>query len=158
AVALLGCASQSPASVINPTSDSLAVSINPAAVITLVPRVGAETPTASEPTPTTFVTPAPTSTPFPTNLPRLPLRTDLPPMTLQDFPRPKDDNGLGIHFIASGYYDAKELDKQIARIQSLHLKWATVVYADENQLELAAQKFSQAGIMVVWRKTLRPYQ
>lgn len=152
---LLGCAAPVPSTLIH-SPNSLA-SLNPAAVLTLVPPLDAATPTPAL-TDSPTATPAPTSTPFPTNLPRLPLRTDLPPMTLQDFPRPKDDNGLGIHFIASGYYDAKELDKEIARIQALHLKWATVVYADENQLELAAQKFSQAGIMVVWRKTLRPYQ
>jgi len=79
-------------------------------------------------------------------------------MELQDFPRPKDDNGLGIHFLATGYYNEQDLDKQIARIQALHLKWATVVYTDENHLEIAAQKFSQSGIMVIWRKTLHPYQ
>jgi hypothetical protein len=99
-----------------------------------------------------------TLTPAPTTPPPLPLRDDLEPLTLQDWPRPAEDNGLGIHFIASGYYDEQELDKQIARIQALGLKWATVVYADENHLELAARKFSEAGIMVLWRKTLRPYQ
>ncbi len=99
-----------------------------------------------------------TTTPTPTAPPRLPLRDDLPPLTLQDFPRPPNDNGLGIHFIASGYYDQAELDKQIARMQELHLKWATVVYTDENHLEIAARKFSEAGIFVVWRKTLKPFQ
>src|SRR5581483_574829 len=52
----------------------------------------------------------PTVTPSPTEPPPLPLRDDLDPMTLEDWPRPGDDNGLGIHFIASGYYDEKELD------------------------------------------------
>lgn len=107
---------------------------------------------------TTTKTVTETVTPTPTAPPRLPLRDDLPPMELQDFPRPQNDNGLGIHFIASGYFTDADLDKQIARIQDLHLKWATVVYADENQLQRAAPKFHDAGIMVVWRKTLRPYQ
>ncbi len=106
-------------------------------------------PTAAEsPSPTASATPAPA----------LPLRDDLPPLALKDWPRPVDDNGLGIHFIATGYYDEQELDRQIARMQDLHLKWALVLYADENHLELAARKFKQAGIIVVWRKTLRPYQ
>jgi hypothetical protein len=99
-----------------------------------------------------------TATPSPTKPPRLPLRDDLPPLTLQDFPRPPDDNGLGMHFLAGGYYDEAELDKQIARLNELHIKWATVVYTDENHLEIAARKFSEAGIYVVWRKALRPYQ
>lgn len=117
-----------------------------------------ETPTVA-PSPgatATQETPSPSATP--TVPPPLPLRDDLPPMTLKDWPRPENDNGLGIHFIVSGYYDAAELDKQIARVQSLHLKWVLVLYADENQLALAADKFKAAGITVVWRKTLSPYQ
>ncbi|MGE5139662.1 MAG: hypothetical protein ACM3JD_09385 [Rudaea sp.] len=107
------------------------------------------------PTETAAITPTATITPTP---PPLPLRDDLPPLTLKDWPRPENDNGLGIHFIATGYYDAAELDREIARMQSLHLKWALVLYADENHLQLAATKFKAAGITVVWRKTLRPFQ
>ncbi len=102
--------------------------------------------------------PSPTPSVQPTPPPALAIRDDLPPMTLKDFPRPADDNGLGIHFVATGYYDGPELDKQIARMQAMHLKWALVLYADENHLSLAAQKFKDAGIMVVWRKTLRPFE
>lgn len=135
----------------------------------------AETPLASSPSPqptmtseptldsqppitgTQSITPTHTITPSPTP-PPLPLRDDLEPLELQDFPRPENDNGMGIHFLASGYYDEGDLDKQISRMKELNLKWATVVYTDENHLELAARKFSQAGITVLWRKTLRPYQ
>lgn len=108
--------------------------------------------------PTIAATGTPTATVTPAPPPVLPLRDDLEPMELQDFPRPANDNGLGIHFTAGGYYDEAELDKQIARMKELHLKWATVVYTDENHLEIAARKFSEAGIFVVWRKTLKPYQ
>jgi hypothetical protein len=101
------------------------------------------------------LTPTPTLTPTP---PALPLRDDLEPLELQDFPRPPDDNGLGMHFSVSGYHDEPELDKQIARLKALKVKWATVIYADENQIELAARKFSEAGIYVVWRKTLMAHQ
>lgn len=110
------------------------------------------------PTPTPTAGPSATPTISPTPPPPLPLRDDLPAMTLKDWPRPDQDNGLGIHFLLSGYYDDAELDKEIARIQSLHFKWSLVIYADENQLQAAAPKFKQAGIMVVWRKALRPYQ
>lgn len=108
--------------------------------------------------PTHTPTPAPTVPPSPTPYPALPLRDDLEPMGLQDFPRPPNDNGMGIHFVAGGYYDEQELDMQIARMKELNLKWATVVYTDENHLEIAARKFGEAGIYVVWRKTLKPYQ
>lgn len=119
---------------------------------------GEGTPTPGESVaPTTTFTPTPPGTPTPPP-PPLPLRDDLPPLALKDWPRPSADNGLGIHFVATGYYDGPELDKQIARMRELHLKWALVLYADENHLELAARKFKDAGIMVIWRKTLRPYQ
>lgn len=109
-------------------------------------------------TATRILTATATVMPTPTAPPVLPLRDDLEPLELQDFPRPENDNGLGIHFTASGYYDEAELDKQIARMKAMNLKWATVVYTDENHLEIAARKFSEAGIFVVWRKTLKPYQ
>lgn len=109
-------------------------------------------------TPTLVARGTPTATATPAPPPVLPLRDDLKPMELRDFPRPVNDNGLGIHFTAGGYYDEAELDKQIARMKELHLKWSTVVYTDENHLEIAARKFSEAGIFVVWRKTLKPYQ
>lgn len=109
-------------------------------------------------TPILTLTTTLTITPTATTPPPLPLRDDLPPLTLRDWPRPDQDNGLGIHYLASGYHNAAELDKEIARMKSLHMKWALVIYADENQLKLAAQKFKDAGIMVVWRKTLRPFQ
>lgn len=107
-------------------------------------------------TPSPEVTPTPSVTPTPP--PPLPLRTDLAPMTLKDWPRPDQDNGLGIHFLLTGYYDDAELDKEIARMEAMHLKWSLVIYGDENQLARAARKFKQAGIMVVWRKALRPFQ
>ncbi len=110
------------------------------------------------PSPTPSVGPSSTPTLTPTPAPPLPLRDDLPPLTLKDFQRPASDNGLGIHFLSRGYYDEAELDKEIARMQSLHLKWALVIYADENQLDRAAKKFKAAGITAVWRKALRPYQ
>ncbi|MGB8647763.1 MAG: hypothetical protein WCF84_21190, partial [Anaerolineae bacterium] len=126
-----------------------------------IPSVARETPLPTRTTTPTEI-PTPTETPTPTTIPTpappLPLRDDLPPLALKDWPRPPEDNGLGIHFVATGYYDEHELDRQIARMQDLHLKWALVLYADENHLELAARKFKDAGIMVVWRKTLRPFQ
>lgn len=175
ALALLGCAASATTS-----DDKIARSVspefastNPQLVETVAPRMVTLTPTLEAGatsavtstvtatlavTATRSLTATATLTPTVVPPPVLPLRDDLEPMELQDFPRPKDDNGLGIHFIASGYYDAAELDKQIARMKQLHLKWATVVYTDENHLEIAAQKFSEAGIYVVWRKTLKPFQ
>lgn len=131
----------------------------PSTITAQAQRTAAATATSSTTrTRTPTITATATLTPTPTSPPVLPLRDDLEPLELQDFPRPENDNGLGIHFVASGYYDEAELDKQIARIKALNLKWATVVYTDENHLEIAARKFSEAGIFVVWRKTLKPHQ
>ncbi|RIK25101.1 MAG: hypothetical protein DCC52_11685, partial [Chloroflexi bacterium] len=166
-----GCASptatpQSAASVARAVAGTNAVFLATEEPTILTPtpaRAASVTPTETEfvtatVTLTATQTISPTATPMPTRPPRLPLRDDLPPLELQDWPRPPDDDGLGMHFLASGYYDEAELDKQIARLKELHIKWATVVYTDENHLEIAARKFSEAGIYVVWRKTLRPYQ
>jgi len=83
---------------------------------------------------------------------------ELPPIALQDWPRPADDNGLCIHFLGTGYYGDEELDLNIWRMKTMRMKWALVIYGDEIQLRKAAIKFRDAGITVVWRKMRRPYQ
>ena len=81
---------------------------------------------------------------------------DLPPMALQDWPRPAQDNGLCIHFIPEQYHTPEHLDQHISRLVDMKMKWALVVYADEIQLQMAAPKFRDNGITVVWRKMLYP--
>ncbi len=81
---------------------------------------------------------------------------DLPPITLPEWPRPANDNGLCIHFIPYQYHTEEHLDRNIARMVGMRMKWALVIYADEIQLEMAARKFRDAGISVVWRKMLYP--
>jgi len=121
-------------------------------------------------TPTKTSTPQPTETQRPrrrataTPLPASPTPTeiwqmelaDLPPMTLQDWPRPGQDNGLCIHFIPEQYHTPEHLDQHISRLVDMRMKWALVVYADEIQLQMAAPKFRDAGITMVWRKMLYP--
>ena len=79
-------------------------------------------------------------------------------MTLADWPRPPDDNGRCVHFLGSPYYSDEELDRNVARIRELGLKWTVVVYGDELHLKRAAVRFKEAGITVVWRKMVRPYE
>jgi len=83
------------------------------------------------------------------------LRADLPPMELKDWPRPAGDNGWGMHFLASQYYKPEDVDRQIVRLKEMRIKWALVIYGDENMLRIAAPRFRDAGIMVVWRRMLR---
>jgi hypothetical protein len=105
---------------------------------------------AAAPSPTKTKKPKPTATPWIMNL-----RADLPPMELKDWPRPAGDNGWGMHFLASQYYKPEDVDKQVARLVDMHIKWALVIYGDENMLRIAAPRFRDAGIMVVWRRMLR---
>ncbi len=103
--------------------------------------------------------PTPTRRPKPTPTPeRLLLRTDLPALTLPEWPRPVNDNGMCIHLSRNQYPSPEEIDRDIARLQAMKMRWALVLYADENILHMAAPKFAAAGIVPVWRKMLRPYE
>lgn len=82
---------------------------------------------------------------------------DLPAIALPDWPRPANDNGLCIHNTAVAYNDEAEVDLQISRLQSMNMRWTLVHYGDEQQLLKAAPRYRDAGIMVVWRKNVRPY-
>ncbi len=106
---------------------------------------------------TTTVTPAP-ATKIPPPPPPLPLRSDLPALTLKEWPRPANDNGRCIHFLSGGYYSQRDFEIQIPRMKALQMRWVLALYADENQLRLAAAQFKAAGIIPVWRKTMRAYQ
>ena len=114
------------------------------------------TPRSTRTPPHTPTSPPATDKPEPTATPwRMALREDLPPLALSDWPRPAGDNGWGMHFLASQYYTAEEVDRQIARLKDMRVKWALVIYGDENMLRIAAPRFRDAGIMVVWRRMLR---
>ena len=102
--------------------------------------------------PTHTPTPSPTPTPKPLKL------ANQPPMTIQDWPRPQGDNGRGMHFLIHPYFYEDDLDKQVARLRYLNVKWTLALYADENQLAKAGTRFRDAGFYVVWRKSKRPYE
>jgi hypothetical protein len=124
---------------------------SPSASATFTPAPSPAAETVATPT----APPGPTKEPKPTPTPWLmQLRDDLPPLRLQDWPRPPDDNGWGIHF---QYFNEGDLEVQIARMKELRFKWALVVYGDENFLRMAAPRFKEAGIVVVWRRTLQAH-
>ena len=135
-----------------PTVTATAASASASATQTTPPPSPTRTATA-----VVAPTAQPTVTPTAQGAPALVLR-QFPALALKDWPRPERDNGLGIHFLPNQYYSDKELDYGIARINEMGLRWALVIYADETQLEKAARKFKDAGIMVVWRKMLRAYE
>jgi hypothetical protein len=70
-------------------------------------------------------------------------------MHLEDFPRPADDNGFGIHFGLD--LRPQSLETFTARMTALRLKWCLVPHEDEVQLARAAQVMSRAGIFPISR-------
>ena len=77
---------------------------------------------------------------------------------LSDWPRPSGDNGWGLHFLPLAAFDEFTLDLFIYHMLELDLRWVTVYYENEPSLRLAAEKFRDAGMMVVWRPKVRPYE
>lgn len=77
---------------------------------------------------------------------------------LQTWPRPETDNGWGIHFLQTHQFDAIEAQRQVNRMQHLGMRWTLVHYADHDQLVGTAPIFQEAGIIVVWRPFIRPYE
>jgi len=141
----------------------LALCLATAACFTRSPSFTPEPSPTLRPTFTTTSAPLPLTptlaSPIPTPPGPPPLElADWPPLELKDWPRPQDDNGRGVHFLAQPYFTDEELDLNVARVKELGLKWCVVHYGDEIQLERAARHFKEAGITVVWRKMLRPYE
>jgi hypothetical protein len=77
---------------------------------------------------------------------------------LKTWPRPEFDNGRGIHFLQAHQFDAIEAQRQVNRMKGLGMRWTVVHYADHDQLARTAPIFQGAGITVIWRPFVRPYQ
>jgi hypothetical protein len=77
---------------------------------------------------------------------------------LKVWPRPQADNGRGMHFLQTHQFDTIEAQKQVNRLKKLGVRWALVHYVDHNQLRRTAPIFQEAGITVVWRPFIRPYE
>ncbi len=79
-------------------------------------------------------------------------------MWLQTWPRPAHDNGRCLHAVAYPAGDRYEVLEQIARLEQINARWVLVNYIGHDQLSLMAPLFAQAGIMVIWRPFVRPYE
>ena len=77
---------------------------------------------------------------------------------LQTWPRPEQDNGRGMHFVQRHWLDEIEAQQQINRLKQLGVRWTLVNYANHYQLRRLAPLFAEAGITVVWRPFVRPYE
>ncbi len=81
-------------------------------------------------------------------------------MRIEDFPRPKDDNGRGVHWSASVYHPkGSALDFWISELQAMKIKWVKVLDdSGGSSLELC-ERLLAADIMPVvrmYRKTPNP--
>ena len=77
---------------------------------------------------------------------------------LQTWPRPVADNGRCLHFVQTHWLAEIEAQQQINRLKRLGVRWTLVNYANHYQLQRLAPLFAEAGIMVVWRPFVRPYE
>ena len=152
-----------PAAVTETPSDTLSPLATDSAVFLPQIALGAgqetATPTAAAPTLAATATLTPTLPPAPaaTPTPKQMSLVDWPAMTLQEWPRPANDNGLCLHNTAVAYNDEADIDLQISRLQSMNMRWTLIHYGDEQQLLRAAPRYRDAGITVVWRKNVRSF-
>jgi len=77
---------------------------------------------------------------------------------LQAWPRPQGDNGRGMHFLQTHQFDEIEAQKQVNQLKGLDARWTVVNYTDHHQLTRIAPIFQEAGITVVWRPFIRPFE
>ena len=77
---------------------------------------------------------------------------------LQAWPRPAGDNGQCIHFANTFWFDEAEVRRNIQRMQRLGMRWTVYSYVSRYQLLRAAPLFQEAGIMVIWRPFVRPFE
>eukprot|EP01006_Ploeotia_vitrea_P009910 TRINITY_DN24_c0_g1_i1.p1 TRINITY_DN24_c0_g1~~TRINITY_DN24_c0_g1_i1.p1 ORF type:complete len:457 (+),score=29.58 TRINITY_DN24_c0_g1_i1:3-1373(+) len=70
-------------------------------------------------------------------------------MPLRNFPRPKDDNGRGIHFGIELSEEA--IAANVPHLQYLHMKWTTVYAPDHLQAAKAGVPIWKAGIQPIIR-------
>ena len=98
----------------------------------------------------------------PANLPSPPLAFPDPQHAynawLQQWPRPAADNGRCLHFVQSSWLDVATAQRHIDQLRQLDARWTVVPYANHFQLRRLAPRFAAAGIMVIWRPFIRPYE
>ena len=68
---------------------------------------------------------------------------------LRQFPRPPQDNGIGLHFHLD--LSPEHIAETVEHLKSIRATWTLISASDENQAERAARPCFQAGIMPVLR-------
>lgn len=77
---------------------------------------------------------------------------------LKKWPRPENDNGRGVHFTTAFWFDEFDVRRQVARMKRIGMRWVLFPSVTREQLIRTAPIFKEAGIMVVWRPLVKPYQ
>ena len=73
-------------------------------------------------------------------------------MRLEEFPRPKDDNGRGVHWSASVYHPSgSELDFWLQELQAMQIKWVKLLDDGGSASMELCQRLLEADIMPVVR-------
>lgn len=119
----------------------------------------------------TPVTPSPTPTETPTATPTLPAASDVRPLSsygldevipVEAFPRPPGDNGWGIHWIPTVQQDRAIVDRFVAEVVRMHIKWVVFLNDGTNigNNDYLVDRLVANGIMPVmrvYRSTLTPH-
>jgi hypothetical protein len=136
---------------------------------------GLPTPVPTEPGPpiptVTPYTPRPTATPLPTATPEITSTPDIRPLKayrldevipLEAFPRPRGDNGWGMHWIPTVKQEPAVVDRFVAELVQMNIKWVTFLN-DGTQIgdnDYLVDKLVANGIMPVmriYRATVTPH-
>jgi hypothetical protein len=73
-------------------------------------------------------------------------------MRLEDYPRPPDDNGRGVHWSASVYHPTGDkLDSWISELTAMKIKWVKLLDDGGGSSKEVCEKLLDAGIMPVVR-------
>lgn len=135
--------------------------------------IGQRAPTNTPlPIPTnTPVTPSPTPTATPFPLPTARIGPDGQPIydfrpeearPLEEYPRPPDDNGWGVHWIPTNKQEPAVVDRFVDQLIRMHIKWAVFLNDGANigDNDYLVDRLVDAGIMPVmrvFRSNTEPY-
>lgn len=112
-------------------------------------------------TPTPSITPSPTITPTATLKPRE-AYTPAEPLPLVYYPRPAADNGWGIHWIPTTSQDRGVVDRFVAEVKRMHIKWVVFLndHTDIGRNDYLVDQLVANGIMPImriYRSGILPY-
>jgi hypothetical protein len=123
------------------------------------PPVPTNTPVTPSPTPS--ITPSPTITPTETARPlnQYQLHEALP---LNAYPRPRNDNGWGMHWIPTVSQDRATVDRFVTELARMHIKWVVILNDGTNigRNDYLVDRLVANGMMPImrlYRSGILPY-